>query len=312
MDAVQGITYALDGSVLNAPWAFRYRFDAGIISPYGRYAVVYETLGTKGVVFDITLAPGDGFIREINRSYDNAEAFEYPVLMFQLPDGREAIAHCPVRPDCLVIENLTDGTPIAASAGRSFTSMDYYYSRLAANPSGTRIISTGWGWHPCTQIVMYDVQSVLDTPEKLDSDDAVFRTPTEPNSAAFLGNDMLVIAGALDPEYENDDSWLPAGGIALYDLNSRRWVSRASLDRTLGNVMPVSSRYVVEFHEHPKLIDIETAEVIHCWEDIDSGKQESSIIWHVDPLPPIALDPERHRFAVATGSSIRVVEVSGC
>ena len=88
-------------------------------------------------------------LREINRSFDCAKDFEYPIIPFYLTDGREVIAHCP--DNCrghLVIEDLVSGKQIAASTGELFRTMDYYYSRLAVNPSGKRLLSTGWAWQP--------------------------------------------------------------------------------------------------------------------------------------------------------------------
>jgi hypothetical protein len=158
--------------------------------------------------------------------------------------------------------------------------------------------------------VLYNLQSILDDPEKLDRDNALFHTPIEVNSAAFLGDDLLLITGAIDPEYIECETWLPPGGIALYDLVNRKCISSVSLDRPLGTLMPINRHLVVEFYEHPKLINIETAEIIHCWEDINSGKQESSIIWHIPRVPPIAIDEAHKRFAVATDSEIRVVEIT--
>lgn len=314
VDLPEGKAYHLDGLVVDMRWGPAYdRLDATVISPSGNYAVIYETLGTKGAVIKLfdeskgTFTPQ--IIREINRDSDNAEAFEYPVLLFRLPDGREAIAHCPDKYDHFVIEDLTSGKRLVEAAA-GFPHRDYYYSKLATNPSNTHILSTGWAWDPCTEVVLYDIKSILDDPRKINQDDAVIPINTEASSAAFVGNDKLIITSDIDPAYIEDDAWLQPGGMLVYDIISRKVITTADLKAHLGTMLPINSRFVVEFYEHPKLIDIEEAEIIHRWEDIDSGKQESSIIWHIDPIPPIALDFAHQRFAVSTGSSIRVVEFS--
>jgi hypothetical protein len=82
--------FALDGRERPSPVHYAYRFDAATASPDGRYAVIYERLGTKGLLLH------DGkCIREINRSYYHADAYEYPVALFRDAGGRLLLAHCP-------------------------------------------------------------------------------------------------------------------------------------------------------------------------------------------------------------------------
>ncbi len=99
-----GIAYDLEGKVYGSIVRYAYRFDAAVVSPSGEYAVIYERLGTKGLV----LKQGKP-IREINRSFYHADAYEYPIVLFKLPDGREVIAHCPDHYNQLEIEELENG-----------------------------------------------------------------------------------------------------------------------------------------------------------------------------------------------------------
>src|ERR1700758_416082 len=87
MDWVNGdVEYALDGSKKGPTIFYPYRFDAALASPSGNFVALYERLGTKAIV----LGP-DRLFREVNRSYYHAEVYEYPILFFRLPDGREAL-----------------------------------------------------------------------------------------------------------------------------------------------------------------------------------------------------------------------------
>src|SRR5438093_13759071 len=81
-----GHQIGLDGEVYEEPVNYAYTFDAAIVSPSGRYAVIYTRLGTKGLLLD-----NGKIVREFNRSFYHANAYEYPVALFQLPDGREVI-----------------------------------------------------------------------------------------------------------------------------------------------------------------------------------------------------------------------------
>src|SRR5260221_381046 len=87
-----GSAYYLDGTTKPSNVAFRYRFDAAVASPSGTFAVIYERRGTKGLVLKNGIA-----IREINRSFYYADAYEYPVALFRRSNGQEVIAHCPER-----------------------------------------------------------------------------------------------------------------------------------------------------------------------------------------------------------------------
>jgi hypothetical protein len=85
-----GRALALDGTEQPASVGYAYRFDAATASRDGRFAVIYERLGTKGLVLK------DGkILREIDRSFYHANAYEYPVALFHEPEGRLLLAHCP-------------------------------------------------------------------------------------------------------------------------------------------------------------------------------------------------------------------------
>src|SRR5262245_32839629 len=59
--------YRLDGSKTERRVSYAYRFDTAVASPGGRFAVIHERLGTKGLLLD------DGkILREINRSFYHA------------------------------------------------------------------------------------------------------------------------------------------------------------------------------------------------------------------------------------------------
>jgi hypothetical protein len=47
---------------------------------------------------------------------------------------------------------------------------------------------------------------------------------------------------------------------------------------------------------------VSMGKIVHEWTDIDSGEAVSSIVRNL-PCPPLALDPIRPRFAVATPSA---------
>jgi hypothetical protein len=72
--------------------------------------------------------------------------------------------------------------------------------------------------------------------------------------------------------------------------------------------MPVED-FVVGFYKHPKLISLASGEVVHRWNDLASGEQTSSIVWHHEKIPPLAFDVANKRFAVASTQEIAVVQL---
>lgn len=315
-----GQTYTLDGTIINSAISWGYhKFDAAAISPSGRYIVVYETLGTKGIIVDITSGESTNLhnptdeslfnpqvIREINRSYYQADAYCYPVVLFSMADGREIIAHCPDAYDKLAIENLESGERIYTLTDDE---TDYFFSRLSVNSTATRILSDGWSWHPCNMLMIRSIPSNADNELIHNNNAALFETPTEVCSAAFVEDDLLMVSSASDPEYSDSDSWLPPCSIALYDVKKYQCVVTASFDEPIGTIIPVNSRLAFSLYENPKLIDLEAGKIVYRWRDISSGLQESSILRNAPIVPPMAFDHMRKRLAVASQDFIHIIEV---
>src|SRR5690606_17474580 len=135
IDWIGGYRITLDGNVQEFGTGYAYRFDACV--GLGDVGVAFETLGTKGRIMKWNgELPEAGFIplgydelREIERSYHEAGTYAYPVCLIALPDGREAIAHCPRRYDTLEIELVTG----KALTKRKKKPVDFFHSRLAAS-----------------------------------------------------------------------------------------------------------------------------------------------------------------------------------
>jgi hypothetical protein len=61
---------------------------------------------------------------------------------------------------------------------------------------------------------------------------------------------------------------------------------------------------------HPRLVDAASGRTLQEWKDIDSGTQDGSVIWQLrEPPPPVAVDSDHRRFAIARGDTVAVVEV---
>ncbi|MBR1173826.1 hypothetical protein JQ617_07660 [Bradyrhizobium sp. KB893862 SZCCT0404] len=307
-----GRAFTLDGAEKRAIVKFGYRFDAATASPDGRFVVIYERLGTKGLLLR------DGrIVRELDRSYYFADAYEFPVVLFNAPDGRLLLAHCPGNYCRLELEEAETGRPLTASVERKPS--DFFHSRLSASPDGRRLLSAGWLWHPLSLAVCYDVAQAIADPCHLDGRhelSASFNPGlVEESSACWLDDDRLAVAASAEPEQDSieDDREprLHPCGLAVYDVANRTCLRGFKMNEPPGTILPLGKRHVLSLYRHPKLIELSTGTVVHAWTELSSGRQDGSIIWGLsgDAMPPVmALDPSSGRFAIANGDTITVLE----
>src|SRR4030095_5144376 len=156
------IRYQLDGTSSGPKVNYAYRFDRAVSSGSGEYVVLYEQLGTKGLI----LKRGK-VVREINRSFYHAHVYEYPVALFTLPDGREVIAHCPDHYNVIETEEVESGNRLTSRTGEA---ADFFHSRLLVSSDSRYLLSAGWVWHPWDTIQLFDIPQALEAPANLDRD----------------------------------------------------------------------------------------------------------------------------------------------
>lgn len=307
-----GRAFAPDGTETPARVSYGYRFDAATASPDGRFAVIYERLGTKGLLLH------DGrILREIDRSFSHAEAYEYPVALFNDPDGRLLLAHCPGNYGRIELEEAESGRPLIASADRKPS--DFFHSRLAASPHGKRLLSAGWVWHPLSVVVCFDVAQALTDPHHLDDLHylSLSLNPglAEESSACWLDDDCIAVAASAELEQNSVESdfgpRLRPCGLAVYDIANRTCLQAFQLDEPPGTIMALGKRYVLSLYRHPKLVDLSTGKVVHVWTGLRSGLQDGSIMFQLDgdaKPPPMAFDTAGNRFAIVNRDTVTVIE----
>jgi hypothetical protein len=295
--AAGGVRYRLDGTITRPNIFFAYRFDRAVVSRDGKYAIIYETFGTKGLVLH------DGrLLREINRSYYHANVYEYPIDIIDLPDGRTAIAHCPEAYNKIEFEEIKTGQRLTTREGKA---ADFFHSRLQATPDGEHLLSAGWVWHPLDDVRLFPIREVLQRPSafdknaRLDLPDELF----EVHAAVFQGNEAVIMVGDSGGEPGEEGPFL-----VRYDLKESRVNLKTRLEETAGTIMAAGSEFIVGFCRHPKLIEISSGKVIQRWLELDSGEQNSSIVFE-GKLPLLALDSNRMRFALADSDGITVIQL---
>ena len=296
-----GIKYHLDGTIDDSHRRFAYRFDTAKNSNDGQWTVIYERLGTKGIL----LKNGE-FVRQINRSYYQAHVYEFPITFLELEDGSHAIVHCPKDYCQLDIQEAASGTFLTDKPDRK--PEDNFFSRLESK--GTYLLSAGWVWHPYEVLNVYNVSDVLENPDLLDTEGIGPNFSAEISSARFYGNKQVVIATIRteEGEEENDSHDIIANRIAYYDLEERAISKEIRLDFPFGNAIAINDDYVLDLFEFPKVINMNTGKIEQQFEDIDSGSQNSPIISHLTHFPAIAIHPDQLKIAIVTPNGIEVLE----
>lgn len=293
-------TFHLDGTKTDRKISVGGLFDNAVSTSEGEYAVIYQTLGTKALI----LKQGN-LLREINRSYYCAEAFEYPVTFLNV-DEKVCIAHCPDEYNVIEIEEVETGIRLTE---KERPQHDFFQSRLQISPNRKILLSAGWIWHPIDAIELYNLSESISEPhllspfggENLENIDL-----WEINNAVFINDKQLLLSGTGDSENEDVSEEM---SIVVYDLEKQIVASQVKINEPTGLLMALNENFAVGFYEHPKLFDLTSGEIIHRWSDISTDKRNSSIVWGIDNLSKIALDKENKRFAVGTKNSIEVVVI---
>lgn len=160
--------------------------------------------------------------------------------------------------------------------------------------------------HPLDCIQIYRIADVLKDPKQLDLAQDVPRLDAlyEIHSAAFQSDDVLLITG------DSADTKQPQAYLAGCSLGERKVLFSTPLEAIPGTIMPAGPEHTVGFYGHPRLFENRSGKVVHEWPELKSGQQNSTIIHHVEKIPPLALDPTRKRFVIAEEKQITVIQLA--
>jgi hypothetical protein len=309
-----GTVFHLDGTFQKSSVAWGFPFETACATPDGRFVVVYERAGTMALL----LRDGE-ILRELNRSYYHAKAYEYPICIWRNVGGQTLIAHCPEDYCRIDIEDAESGACLTKGERKP---RDFFHSGLKVNVEGTRLLSAGWAWHPWSNVVYFDISEALRNPAHLDQLDNMapgsFNVGLAEHASACWQTNERVLVGASSEEedptevVETNASALRlrtrARGIAVYDVPSQSYIRSVVLDEVAGTMMPLGENHAVCFYKHPRVVSLDSGETILGWDDLDTGSQVGSIIWD-KKVPPLAIDSEKRRFAVAGRDGITVIRI---
>lgn len=273
-------------------------WDAAVASPDGRYALIFARTGTKGLLFR------DGeLLREVNRSYYQADAYEYPAAFFEY-EGRVYLAHCPKEYNRLEFEDVETGeipTDIPEREPR-----DVFISRLLVSPGQTRLLHQGWYWHPYGVAEVFDIEACMRDPRLLDNSSYPAHFDVEIGSASFLDDDTVLLA-ATDEDMGADDPELWHHQLAWWDLRTGELSTPVAAPGKRGIVVAISRELAWDLYEHPKLLNLTTGAVVQQWDAVHSGRQNSA--FYPDTTVQVAYSPDRRVLLVKTAETVEVIQL---
>jgi len=287
-----GSIFTLDGQFWRASSYFAYDFDAAISSRNGEYTFIYKRLDTKGL-----LLKDSEVLREINRSYYHANAYEYPAAFATLSNGRTYLIHCPFEYCRLDLEDVETGEIITNIPGRK--PADVFHSRLEVSPCNRYLLSKGWVWHPWDVVLFFDLNACLEKPHLLDENNFMPTFNTEICTASFCSDHRIVFGSSEEPSMDSDATdLLPSGHIARWDISSKTLSRPVKVQGEFGNLIAINEIYAWDLYKFPKLINLVNGKIEDQCEEINSGLQRSSIVNSFEGVPHFAANRDLMKLAI--------------
>lgn len=298
-----GNSYHLDGKYETSRFHLGFNCDGVVTTFNDKYIILYKKLGTKGIILK-----DNRVLREINRSYYCADSYEYPISTFQL-NGRTILAHCPDEYNKIEFEDIETGERLTKLEFREPD--DYFHSRLKINTPGRFLISSGWYWHPYGSLEIYDIQNCLDSPKLPDKFSTGLPINGEVGFAGFI-NDRKIIIGMtneepLDDKTNETDKILFPNEIGILNIESLLIEKKIKYNAESGNLIPLNEDKAWSLYEYPKIIDLNSGQILYEMRELFSGLQDSSIIGGLDKIPPYAFDSNNKRLAIGTDKGIEIL-----
>ena len=299
IDWASGTKFSLEGNDTQFGESHGYPFDSAISSTNGEYAFIYKKLGTKGV-----LLKNGQILREINRPYYCAHAYEYPAAIVTV-EGITYLIHCPIAYNQLDFEDIETGEIMTNIKGRKPD--DRFYSRLEISPDSSHLMSKGWVWHPLDEVVVFNIRECLNKPQLLDRPQYYPSVGVEICTASFIDNDNIVI-GASDEVFDEDEIGnLPPEHISIWDFKKDLLTKPIKVKEKFGNLFAIDYGRVWDLLHFPKIIDLTTGEILEQINKVNSGKQQSSIINDTTDFPSMIFNRETKQIAIKMIEQIEIL-----
>ncbi|MEJ2881088.1 hypothetical protein [Pedobacter sp. GR22-6] len=293
-----GQLYPMDGQQSRiAKWHYPFSFDASITSLDGQYAFIYKRLGTKGIL----LKNGE-MLREINRTYYCAEAYEFPAAFLTF-NQRTYLIHCPIDYCRLDFEDVETGEIITDIPGRDPS--DVFHSRLSISPDNRYLMVCGWVWHPLSCVELFNISECFSNPLLLDQSSISPKYGTEINSATFIDNERILIAASDEEPFDDENEpILPQKNLAVWSFKTNELTAPVKVKGEFGNLFAIDEKRAWDTFKYPKIINIQTGDIECELDHINSGEQLSSMFYgNIEKYPQISFNRKSAAIAIKISST---------
>lgn len=298
--ASSGEQYTVDGKKNRlAKYGYPFGFDSAISSNDGTYSFIYKKLGTKGLL----LKNGE-LLREINRSYYCAGSYEFPAAFITL-QGNTYLVHCPNGYNQLDFEDVESGEIVTNTKNRNPD--DIFHSRLEVSPEGNLLMSKGWLWHPLNTVIVYDIQQCFNDPSLLDNPMLSPDVGVEICTASFVNNDEVLVGSSDEVLNDEKVGALPPKHIAIWHLKTNLISKQMPVKEEFGNLFAINNRLAWDLFNFPKIINIESGEIVDENREMNSGQQNSSIIDSGKNFPAIIFNRQTKQIAIKGDEKIEIL-----
>jgi hypothetical protein len=269
----------------------------------GPYCAAYDERGTAAALYD-----GDRVVRELPRNDELPGDYDYPLALGRLPDGREAVVHCPEEYNVLQIEDAATGERLTTGSREP---EDYFHSRLSLSPDGRHLLSVGWFWMPYGMARLFDVTLALTDATALDGEGllpAHATTAGEVTAGCWLDADRVVLATGSERGPLSEPISLPARHLGVWSVSGGDWLHRAPVpDSDPGVLLLPRGDEVISLHGHPRLLDPTTGRTLAEWPEVVTPLKPTCFGYDEVPTPVAAVHPDGTLLAVAVADGITFI-----
>lgn len=281
-------------------YCFGFNFDCAINSTDGKYVFIYQKLGTKGLL----IKEGE-ILREINRSYYQADIYEYPATFLEY-DNKTFLVHCPTNYCQLDFEEVETGEIVTKVKQRK--PADIFHSRLEMSPNGKYLLSKGWVCHPIDVVQVYKVEDCFSNPMLLDKlDFSLPNVGSELSTASFIDDSKILVGSSEEVINDDNRTNVPAQSIAIWDLKDNKFFSQWKPSFEFGNLFSIDKTFAWDLYKFPKIVNLVTGQIVDKAEDVYSGEQKSAILFDINKQPQISFDRERKRLAIKDNNRVLIL-----
>ena len=278
---------------------FGFVCDGSITSENGEYVLIYQRLGTNGLL----LRNGE-LLREINRSYYQSSVYEFPATFLTFKN-RIYLVHCPFGYNQLDFEDAETGKVVTNIPDRK--PKDIFHSRLEVSFDNKHLISKGWAWHPIDLLELFDIEKCFENPNLLDKGINIPNVNAEISSASFIDNDKILVRASNEDWADEETDIIKDGQIATWNFKTGEIINPIDVNSEIGNIFAIDETKCWDLYNYPKIIDLKNGKVTDKIQEIESGKQGSSVIHHLTDLPKIAFNRITKQIAIAKENTIEIL-----